>query len=238
MNACRGSIICSPLLSRRSVNNVGSPLPDKPIQKREAALPSCGRLVSASGKTEYVDSTLWKILKATGEEIPISNEGESETEEPNNPYTFPQDYMSATLFDAASPPRSLLELHSTYEAAVRTSRVYVEGVEPILKVLHKPTTEVIIQRAAAGPSSASRSTECLVFAHFAVMAMMDCECMKLLGQGRSKLLVKYHDALRYALINADFLRSTDIRVMQAYVLKSVLAHPRILCLGFLDLGSK
>ncbi|GAB7348461.1 hypothetical protein MBLNU459_g6878t2 [Dothideomycetes sp. NU459] len=48
--------------------------------------------------------------------------------------------------------------------------------------------------------------------------MTDSECMELLGQKRPELLVQYHDALRYALINADFLRSTDFQVMQAYTM--------------------
>ena len=183
-----------------------------------------GKLVSRSGKTRYLDSALWKILKSTGEDIPFSpfeeEEEESEQEQSGSTYASPQDSMSAALFDSASSPKSLINFHPTYEYAMRLWGAYIDSVEPILKILHRPTALAVIQRAAASPSSASKSTECLVFAiyHAAVMAMSERDCMEQLGQERSRLLTLYYDTVRYALINVDFLRSTDIQVLQAFVL--------------------
>lgn len=200
-----------------------------PVLNKWASFPASGRLVSGSGKVKYVDSTLWKILRATGEDVAISDDEGSESEDISAAYASPQDSMSSTFFNVGSSPRSLLDYHPTYEHAIRIWRVYVDSVEPIIKVLHKPTALATLQRVAARPSSASRSSECLVFAvyHFAVTAMTDRDCLELLGHERSRLLAKYHDAVRYTLANADFLRSTDIQVLQAFVLYLLSVRGRL-----------
>lgn len=196
-----------------------TPKSTKSDQNQAASCSSRGRLVSGAGKTRYIDSALSEILEATGEDMPIFDE-EGGTGQPDSSYLRSQDSMSASIFGVTFPMDSLTHLHPTYEAAMWMWRVYVDGVEPIIKILHRPTALSTLQQAATSPSSASRSTECLVFAiyHFAITAMTDQECMEILGEGRPKVLDKYHNALRCALVNADFMRSTNIQVIQAYVM--------------------
>ncbi|KAF4637676.1 hypothetical protein G7Y89_g399 [Cudoniella acicularis] len=99
-------------------------------------------------------------------------------------------------------------------------KTHIESVEPICKVLHIPSTFKMVEMASQQPSMASKADECLLFAiyHFAVFSMMEEECTKKFGQSRAMLMQRYHFATRQALVNASFLKTTEISIMQALVL--------------------
>ncbi|KAK7932078.1 fungal-specific transcription factor domain-containing protein [Apiospora marii] len=78
----------------------------------------------------------------------------------------------------------------------------------------------MIEQVTHQPVDASKEDECLLFAiyHFAAHSMSDEECLLELGQTRSGLLSKFSYAFRQALVNASWLRTTDMTVLQALVL--------------------
>ena len=182
---------------------------------------SGGKLVgSRQGKSRYIDSNLWRNL---GDEVhPSSDEEDDVDEEPSTTYipNARADPLSASMLSPNSPSCSLLELHPTYENAMKFWKIYVENVDPIIKAVHVPTAVLVLQRVAAQPSTATKANEALVFAvyHFALISITDAECLEKFGEQRLKLLTRYHDALRQALVNVSFLRTTDLTVFQAFLL--------------------
>ncbi len=146
------------------------------------------------------------------------------------------DPLTASMFASGAPAQSLLDLHPTYDAAMRFWRVYLSHVEPLTKLFHVPTATATVQRAAANPSQASKPMECLLFAiyHFAAVAMTDEECQQSLGQDRAVLQSRYHAAVTQAFMNVAFLRTTDIIVVQAFVmfLLSVRNNMILILFGF------
>lgn len=188
-----------------------------------------GRLLTGKNKTRFVDSNLWKVLGAEALEQSSEEEYDNEPEDADGYVATPAlDPLSAAFLSAGSPCQNLVGLHPTYVDAMQLWRVFVDRVDPIAKVIHKPSTLAMLQRAAANPSSAPKPDECLLFSiyHLAVMALTDHECMELLGQSRAPLQVKYRDALRHALVNAGFLKSIDIAVLQAFVLFLISVRTR------------
>jgi hypothetical protein len=99
-------------------------------------------------------------------------------------------------------------------------KIYQSHVEPLTKFMHVPTATAMVQRAAARPSTATKAQECLLFAiyHFAVHAMSDKECDEILGQPRAQLQARYNAAIIQALLNASFIKTTDIMVVQSFVM--------------------
>jgi hypothetical protein len=181
---------------------------------------SGGKLVGGQGKSRYIDSNLWRNL---GDEVhPSSDEEDDPDDEPSTTYipNARADPLSASMLSPNSPSASLLELHPTYENAMKFWKIYVENVDPIIKALHVPTAVLVLQRVAAQPSTATKANEALVFAvyHFALISITDAECLEKFGEQRLKLLTRYHDALRQALVNVSFLRTTDLTVFQAFLL--------------------
>jgi len=183
-----------------------------------------GKLLAGSGKSRYIDSPLWNNLTARSEEQfhPSEDEEDDEPSEQAPLYDAAGsvDPVSATIFGSGSPNQSLLDHHPTYDHAMKLWKMYCQNVDPLIKIIHIPTGLTMIQRAAANPSSISKSTECLAFAiyHFAVQAMTEGDCQEQLGQSRNLLRGKYLEATKQALLNSSFLRTTDMVVLQAFAL--------------------
>lgn len=182
--------------------------------------PRNGRLLSGEGTTRYVDSNLWRNL---GEEemSRIADDEDEEADETPIGAT-PDDHLASDPLSGAfvGTPRNLLDLHPCEAHARLLWQAHVENVEPICKVLHIPTVATIVENGSAHPYYISKSDECILFAiyHFGVVSLSDEYCQLTFGQPRETLRIRYHNALRQALINASFLKSTQIPVLQAFVL--------------------
>ena len=178
-----------------------------------------GKLLSSGpGTTRFIDSNVWRNLGH--DDFPASSDDEDEPESIPIQGKPAADPVSAAFLSPISPSTNLVSLHPTYESAMKLWTAFVENVDPIIKVVHVPTARSVLQRAASNPSSASRPTEALLFAiyHFAVISLSHNECMELFGEPQARLVARYHDALRHALVNAHFLKTKDLSVCQAYIM--------------------
>lgn len=123
---------------------------------------------------------------------------------------------------------------------IRTlSEIYWDRVDPIYKVLHRPTTEPLLlavaQESACIPKGAGY--EALLFAIYfaAVTSLTPDECLELLGKERANLAGQFRHCCEISLANADFLNSTDMQVLQAFSLYLVSEfYPKLLLLFFLS----
>ena len=181
---------------------------------------SVGTLQARDGRSRYIDSNIWKIL---GDDLHPSSEDEDEESENVQGLPRSMDYIdpvSALFYGPASARPSLVNEHPTYEAALRLWNLYATNVDPIIKITHVPSGLKMVQRAAANPGSMSRVTECLLFSiyHFAVLSTSEDDCRGILGISKAAARKKYHDATRKALANCSFLKTTELAVLQAYVL--------------------
>jgi hypothetical protein len=70
------------------------------------------------------------------------------------------------------------------------------------------------------PSGVPKATEALLFSiyHFGIISVEDAECKKTFGESKASLLARYEAALRLALVNAQWLKSTNLAVVQAFIL--------------------
>ncbi|KAB5572516.1 fungal-specific transcription factor domain-containing protein [Coniochaeta sp. 2T2.1] len=99
-------------------------------------------------------------------------------------------------------------------------QIYINNVNPLLKISHVPTLQGQIIAASANPAKISKSLEALMFAIYfiAITSMKEEEVQNTFGEDRNILIGKYHTATQQALVNAGFMRSTELMVLQAYVL--------------------
>jgi hypothetical protein len=179
-----------------------------------------GRLLSGGGTTRYVDSNLWRNL---GEEemSRIADDDDDEVDETPIGVTSVNQLASDPLSGAfLGLPQNLLNFHPCAAHAKILWQAHIDNVEPICKVLHIPTVATLVENGSQHPYYISKADECILFAiyHFAVVSLSDESCQQSFGQTRDTLRIRYHNALRQALINASFLRTTQIPVLQAFVL--------------------
>lgn len=99
-------------------------------------------------------------------------------------------------------------------------QVYISNVNPLLKLSHVPTLQGQIIGAGANPAKIPKPLEALMFGIYfiAVTSMREEDVQSMFGEDRNILLAKYHAAAQQALVNAGFMRSNEIMVLQGYTL--------------------
>lgn len=129
-------------------------------------------------------------------------------------------------FLVGSDPRAITSLHPPAVQIFPLWQVYLDNVNPILKMTHTPTLQGRIIEASANLERVSKSLEALMFAIYlmAITSLQDDEVTEMFNQDRSVLLKKYCAACQQALLNAGFMRNPDLTMLQAFTLYLVSSH--------------
>ncbi|KAE8389096.1 fungal-specific transcription factor domain-containing protein [Aspergillus alliaceus] len=101
--------------------------------------------------------------------------------------------------------------------ALQLWHTFVNNVDPVLKILHIPSVQVIIYSALNNPISTAKDVEGLLFAIFfaAVTSLPAPDAAHLLGVQKSQALGAYRVGLEHALSMANFLESPSVTSLQA-----------------------
>ncbi|KAI6364520.1 hypothetical protein MCOR25_005651 [Pyricularia grisea] len=99
-------------------------------------------------------------------------------------------------------------------------QIYLGNVNPLLKITHFLNLQSQIIEAGKDLTKISKPLEALLFSIYliAVTSMQDDEVQSTFGTEKGVLVSRYHAATQQALINAGFMRSAEIMVLQAYIL--------------------
>ena len=134
-----------------------------------------------------------------------------------------------------SKPQHLSNLHPTLPTLRKMWDIYVDRVDPLVKILHLPTFWPMLVNVLQSPQEIPSSLEALVFAFYYATssACDDNECQSMIGERQATLSFRYKYAARQALINAGFLKSTNFITLQAFVMFLVSRiNQYLLCLTF------
>lgn len=116
--------------------------------------------------------------------------------------------------------KSLVSSHPTPIQIFLLWQTYLDNVNPLLKLFHAPTVQQLILDAASNLENVPQSTEALMFAIYflSITSLRNDDCERIMGESRPGLLVRFSNATQQALINADLLKSSNMTVLQAFVL--------------------
>ncbi|KUI62705.1 hypothetical protein VP1G_09820 [Cytospora mali] len=204
-------------------------------QRTETVNKKFGRLViNDHGKTRYVSSAFWS--KLTDELDELRNEtqrltdGESDDSDAESIIAAANNRSGgdhhAFVLGYRSADVDLRSLHPLPSQIPYMWQVYQENVDPIVKILHVPTTSKLINQTRKNLDSLTPENEALMFAiYFAAITSMDEDDVKQnFGLERPKLISQYRFALEQALAKAEFLVSSELVVLQAFILFLVLVR--------------
>ena len=124
------------------------------------------------------------------------------------------------IFGYSSTMTTLRILHPPASQIMEYWTVYKSHVDPVVRLLHKPTAEKLFLQASKDQSSLSKSAEPMVFAVYmaAVTALNEEECESRLGISKQTGLRRYRYATEQALSRAGFLSTHEFIVLQAFTL--------------------
>lgn len=186
-----------------------------------------GRLLTSQGRSRYIDSHMWFNLG--DDEIRHMSTDEDEdktTPDPDSVKVLSPDPLTGAFLGCR---QNILHCHPSHADAMQLWKMHAENVEPICKVLHIPSTGKMVEFVSQRPEGATKADECLLFSiyHCAVFSISEEECMKMFKQDRSAMMQRFQGAACQALVNASFLKTTELAVLQAlylYLLSSRYAY--------------
>ncbi|KAL5612883.1 hypothetical protein BROUX41_004039 [Berkeleyomyces rouxiae] len=196
-----------------------------PYPPTSTSFTQTGRVVMEDGTTRFTDNALWskfydeltamrQIINTQdngGEDISIGSESTSPDELTDLMMT---DYSNMSLRDVQPEPVQMFRLW----------QVFLDRVNPLIKIVHVPTIQrYIVDAAGYSSTSLPANYQPLIFSIFnmAVYSLTDMECRQMLGVTRDEALKKYTHGVRTALSNVNFMQTYDIPILQGLYLYSI-----------------
>ncbi|KAF4592264.1 fungal specific transcription factor domain-containing protein [Ophiocordyceps camponoti-floridani] len=192
---------------------------------------SLGHLVldDQRGTSRYASSDFWSKLE--DELDSIREESHRLTDEPSDdddsdgqgtPADSPMTAISAHqgfIFGYRSTDVALEQYHPPSSWLAVLWSTYRQNVEPLIKLFHIPTADLVI-RAARAKRGLPPSREALVFAicFAAVTSLEPDEVKAKFATDKNHLLSQYRFALEQSLARAHFLDTSETAVLQAFTL--------------------
>ncbi|KAH8434413.1 fungal specific transcription factor domain-containing protein [Aspergillus melleus] len=123
-------------------------------------------------------------------------------------------------FMVGSSESTITHLHPPGVRIFQLWQVYINNVNPLLKITHIPTLQPKIVDASVDSAQASRPLEALMFCIYlvAVKSMTDDEVTTTLGEPKALSVARFNEACQHGLLNAGLIKSNNIMVLQAFVL--------------------
>ncbi|KAK0391889.1 hypothetical protein NLU13_1387 [Sarocladium strictum] len=215
-----------------SVSDVGE------AARRRETRQQFGRLVlnDHMGRTRYVSSTFWSKMNdeldaLRREATQLTDEDSEDSDYDQTPETNPGHNPTthdhhAFLLGYRSADVDLRKLYPVPSHIWFLWKIYQDVVEPLIKVVHVPTTDALLREASRDLDSLSPGQQALVFAIFfaAVVATEPEDAEKNFGTSKENLVAQYRFSVEQALAKADFLVTTDFAVIQALVIFIIVAR--------------
>jgi len=102
----------------------------------------------------------------------------------------------------------------------RLWQTFLDNVNPLIKIFHAPTVQQQVLDASADLTKVSKRMEVLMFGIYAtaINSLDELEVKTIFCEEKSTLLNRYQSGCRQALLRAGFLRSSDMTILQGFVL--------------------
>ncbi|KEF59482.1 uncharacterized protein A1O9_04326 [Exophiala aquamarina CBS 119918] len=131
------------------------------------------------------------------------------------------------FFGAGVANIDLSTLHPAPIQIFQLWQIYLDNVNPLLKVTHVPSLQSRIIEAVGDLNSISHTLEALMFSIYctAILSLQVDECQTTFGSSQSDLLARYRFGCQQALLNSGFLRSDDRDCLTALLLYLISIRP-------------
>jgi hypothetical protein len=126
-------------------------------------------------------------------------------------HMFESETTDHILFGSPKANVDITTLHPEQVQIFKFWQIYLENVDPLLKVTHAPTLQARIVGAASDVANINPSLEALMFSIYSVsvLSLTEDECRASFGWPRKDLLKTYQLGCQLALLNCRVLQSSD-----------------------------
>ncbi|PVH78409.1 hypothetical protein DL98DRAFT_516746 [Cadophora sp. DSE1049] len=131
------------------------------------------------------------------------------------------------LFGSGKGSVDISSLHPEPIQLFKLWQLYLDNVNPLLKVTHTPSLQGRIIEAASNVSNIEPSLEALMFGIYcmAILSIDENACQSTLGSSKEDLAIRYQFGCQQALLNCGFLRTADRECLTALVFYLMSVRP-------------
>ncbi|KAK9250492.1 hypothetical protein V1507DRAFT_483003 [Lipomyces tetrasporus] len=131
------------------------------------------------------------------------------------------------LFGSRKTAVDLSTLHPELVQIFRLWQIYLNNVDPLLKVTHTPSLQGRLIEAASNVAYISPTLEALMFSVYSmsIMSLTADECQATFGSSKEDLLTRYQFGCQQGLLNCGYLRTGDRECLTAFYLFLVSVGP-------------
>jgi hypothetical protein len=124
------------------------------------------------------------------------------------------------LFGSRTTSVDISTLHPEPVHIFRLWQLYLENIDPLLKMTHTPSLQPRIIEAIGNVKNIKPTLEALMFSIYtmSVMNLGVDDCQAMFGMQKAVLLTRYQFGCQQALLNAGLLRGGDRDCLTALVL--------------------
>ncbi|KAK5045300.1 hypothetical protein LTR84_009406 [Exophiala bonariae] len=218
-----------------NLNYKSKPSAQIPRQTSDLVTYEAGKLFADDGRSRYFENKLWTSVTDEFQdpkemlEESTDDEGEKSSLTGSHNVIFPSHqgrYSTPNPTDLVFPVSNseqivrLGSLHPQPTQIFLLWQAFLDNVNPIVKILHVPTAQKAVLDAMSNLDHVSRAMEALLFGIYtiAVTSMDDGECQSTLQESKASALGRYRAASQQALRAASILKTSDMMVLQAFVL--------------------
>ncbi|KAI5458078.1 hypothetical protein BGZ63DRAFT_416526 [Mariannaea sp. PMI_226] len=206
----------------------------------EKALSEPGLKSPSKSMERYLSGDFWGHLCAEVEGIRQAldqpSDDDDDDEEGSSPESFEDSgtgYGSTTsggpsgfLFGSLDYREKEPLIHPSPNMMARLWAIYLRNVDPLMKILHRPTIEKTLQSYINSPtrSPLDAPTNAVAFAIYfcAVASLSPSDCLEKLGESHDVVTKRYRNGIERALAEADYLNSNDLVTLQAFTLYTAM----------------
>lgn len=124
------------------------------------------------------------------------------------------------LFGSRKTAVEIFTLHPEPVQIFRLWQLYLENIDPLLKVTHTPSLQGRIIEAASNLSKVTPTLEALMFSIYciSILSLTADDCQTMFASSKDDLLTRYQFGCQQALLNCGFLRCNDRDCLTALLL--------------------
>lgn len=183
-----------------------------------------GVLIMEEGKSRYLENGIWTSLRGEFRETREILDESSDVESLSSGSCDSPDVTgtdgTALIMGTSSGSTNLQSLHPCPIQVLKLWQIYLDNINPLVKVCHVPTVQRLVFNASDSLYALPQDLEALFFAIYCitVQSLSDEECIAMLGQPRATAIRRFRRGAQQALINANFLKSASFMLLQAFTL--------------------
>lgn len=197
---------------------------------QQTSSPRSGRLVSEAGDTRYVTNSFWADLDEIEKDNAAAYDQPSLTPDSVMSRAVASQQYQPLVFGSMTSVADSQHLHPAKIRIFALWQVFLDSVDPILKIIHVPTTQRGVLRASQNLAQVPPEFESLMFSIYyaAVTSMQYSVSFQTLSQEERQMsLNRYRLGMEQALCRANFMSTPDVTTLQALTIYLICARQSI-----------